>query len=196
MHLKNCVLVVVDVQNGFVHPQSAHAVPVVLDLVQRWEAAGGDMVFTRFINQPDSLFVRLFDWPQLMTSPQIDLIDDLVEPAARSRGIIDKPAYTPFTEAGVDLFTKGGWTDMFVCGLTTESCVLATALDAFQHGIVPWVVTDATATHAGPAAFESGLLVTRRFVGPRQLVQMTDLTIGADGIVVAERDIKIVHNIT
>ena len=35
------VLVVVDVQNGFVGSRSRHIVPVIVDLVHRWQACGG-----------------------------------------------------------------------------------------------------------------------------------------------------------
>ena len=37
------VLVVVDVQNGFITEHSQPVVPVIVDLVRRWQAAHGDV---------------------------------------------------------------------------------------------------------------------------------------------------------
>jgi nicotinamidase-related amidase len=64
---------------------------------------------------------------------------------------------------------------MIVIGLDTESCVLKTAVDAFEAGIVPYVVTDLTYSHAGEEAHSAGLLVTGRFIGRRQLVRAADV---------------------
>ncbi len=47
---------------------------------------------------------------------------------------------------------------------------MKTAADAFELGLVLWVVTDATYSHAGAEAHNAVLLVTGRFIGDRQLV--------------------------
>ena len=64
----------------------------------------------------------------------------------------------------------GGWQNLVICGIATESCVCKTAVDAFERGFTPWVLTDAIARHAGPAVHGAGLLVISRFIGARQLV--------------------------
>ena len=46
MSKRRPVLVVVDVQNGFITEDSAPVVPVIVELVGRWQAIGGDVVFT------------------------------------------------------------------------------------------------------------------------------------------------------
>jgi nicotinamidase-related amidase len=177
--LDNAVLVVVDMQRGFIHPNSEHVVPRVVALVRRWREAGGRLVFTRFHNHADSLYERLHNWSALMGSPQTDLIPELAE-LADGAVIVDKRHYTLFTDDGAKIIADGGWSDVFVCGLTTESCVLKTAVDVFERGLTPWVVTDACATHAGIEAHEAGLLVLRRFIGRNQLIRSGDLNL-ADG---------------
>jgi nicotinamidase-related amidase len=52
-------LVVVDVQNGFVTDNSRHVVPVIAYVVDRWTAAGRPVIFTRYLNHPESLFHSL-----------------------------------------------------------------------------------------------------------------------------------------
>ena len=164
------VLVVVDMQNGFVKPASAYVVPKVVDLVRRWQDAGGATIFTRFFNSPGSQYERLIRWTSLSTAPETNIVDELQPYAERATVIIDKPAYTPFTPEGVAAVEAGGWSNMLICGLTTESCVCKTAVDAFERNLTPWVITDACGTHAGKVANDAGLLVIRRFIGASQLI--------------------------
>lgn len=173
------VLVVIDMQNGFVKPASAHVVPRVVDLVRRWQDAGGASIFTRFINQPDSAYERLIKWTKVATTPEIDIVPELQSYADRATAVIDKPGYTLFTPEGAAIVEAGGWRNLLICGLTVESCVLKTAVDAFEKDLVPWVVTDATGTHAGEFAEQAGLLVIRRFIGGGQLITAADIDLPA-----------------
>ena len=169
------VLVVIDMQNGFVKPSTAYVVPRVVDLVRRWQDAGGDVVFTRFINSAGSQYERLIGWSKVAEAPETDLVDELQSYAQRATAVINKPAYTLFTPEAEQLVAERGWQDMVICGLTIESCVLKTAVDAFERHLTPWVVTDASATHAGQAATDGGLLVLERFIGAGQLITTADI---------------------
>ncbi|MFI6793719.1 isochorismatase family cysteine hydrolase [Nonomuraea sp. NPDC050383] len=169
------VLVVVDVQNAFVRAESAHVVPVIVDLVDRWQ---GDVLFTRYINYPGSPFERLVRWSACMTSPEIDIVDELQPYTARAH-VIDKRGYGLFADpAGAALVAERGWCDIYVCGIATESCVLATALGAFEADLTPWLIEDASASHAGRDVHEAGVLVTRRFIGQDQIISVADVPAG------------------
>jgi nicotinamidase-related amidase len=168
MSLEKSVLIVVDMQNGFVRAESQHVVPKVVDLVDRWQAAGGDTVFTRYVNYPGSPFERVIRWSKLQTSPEIDIAPELAPYAAQATAVVD----SLFTDEGVQLVAEHGWTDLYICGIATESCVLKTAVDAFERDLTPWVIEDASASHAGQAAHEAGILVIGRFIGPNQITQM------------------------
>lgn len=167
------VLVVVDVQNGFIREPSAPVVPVIADLVRRWR---GDVIFTRYLNYPGSPFERLIGWSELMTSPAIDIVPELRPLVGQATAVIDKRGYGLFADqAGAALVAERGWTDIYVCGIATESCVLATALGAFEIGLTPWLIEDASASHAGRHVHEAGVLVTERFIGAGQIVRVADL---------------------
>ncbi|MBQ1062148.1 cysteine hydrolase [Micromonospora sp. C41] len=168
------VLVVTDMQNGFVREQSAHIVPVVVDLVRRWQAAGGDTLFTRYLNYPGSPFERFFGWRRLQSSPDTDIVPELL-PYAERGATLDKKIYSPFTPEGARLVERRGWKELYFCGIATESCVLKGAVDAFERGLTPWLIADASASHAGTAAHDAGLLVARRFIGPKQVITKADI---------------------
>ncbi|MET7284198.1 isochorismatase family cysteine hydrolase [Kribbella sp. NPDC005582] len=179
MNSDNAVLIVVDMQNGFISEKSAPIIPPVVDFVRQWRDAGRPYVLTRFLNSPGSLFERLIGWSRLETSPEIDLIPELQEFEDDAVAILDKPnLYSYFSAEGLELAESHGWTDFVVVGIATESCVLKTATDAFEHGWIPWVVTDAVYSHAGEEAHAAGLLVTSRFIGRKQLITSAEALTG------------------
>ncbi|MGD9986356.1 isochorismatase family cysteine hydrolase [Pseudonocardia sp.] len=171
----NPVLVVVDVQNGFITEHSQHVVPVIARLVQQWLDAGRDVVFTRYLNYDDSPFERVMGWSKLKESPEIDVVDDLEDLTHKVTAVIDKRIYSLFNDEGIALAVSRRWTDMFVCGIDTEVCVLKTAVDAFEHGIRAWLITDASASHSGDPAHRAGVLVAEKMIGRRQTITTADV---------------------
>ncbi len=169
------ILIVVDVQNGFVNHASAHIVPVVVDLVDRWLAAGADVVFTRFHNQHGSQFERLLDWNHLFDASDTALVDE-IQPFTRHprTSVLDKTTYTALTPEATTLMRRLATTDVAIAGIATNACVLKTALDVFEAGLTPWVIADACAScsRRRPAheVHESALALLARLVGPRQVV--------------------------
>jgi nicotinamidase-related amidase len=168
-------LVVVDVQNGFVTEHSRHVVPVIVDLVERWKELGRDIVFTRYINYDNSPFERIIKWSRFKQSPEIDVVDELQPLTASPASIIDKRVYTLFAGKGMELVRHKGWTDLYICGIDTEVCVLKTAVDAFEQNITPWLISDASASHAGSETHEAGLLVAKKMIGAGQIISTADL---------------------
>jgi nicotinamidase-related amidase len=175
MDVRTAALIVIDMQNGFLNHHSRHVLPAVTDLVDRWTAAGRPVVFTRYHNHAGSPFQRVMGWTRLQHAPETDIAPDLRDRATAAHALIDKPAYTCFTDEAVRLLDQNGWTELVFCGVATESCVLKSAVDAFERGYTPWLVTDACASDAGPEVHQAGLIVARRLIGPRQLITTTDL---------------------
>nr|WSX78503.1 cysteine hydrolase [Streptomyces sp. NBC_00899] len=175
VNIGEAALIVVDVQNGFVNQHSRHVVPVISDVVSRWSAAGRPVVFTRYRNYAGSSFERFFRWSRLLSPPETDIVAELEGQAVSAHAVLDKVWYSLFTGEAVTLVAEAGWTDLVLCGIATESCVLKSAVDAFERGYAPWVLTDASASDAGSAVHDAGLTVGRRLIGPRQLITTEDL---------------------
>jgi nicotinamidase-related amidase len=169
------VLVVIDVQNGFITEHSQPVVPVIVDLVRRWQAAYGDVVFSRYLNYTGSPFERLIGWTKMTDSPETDFVTELAPYVGPHTPVVDKYIYTLFTPQGTQLVDDNDWTDLYLCGIDTDSCVLKTAVDAFERNLTPWILEDASASHAGSAAHDAGILVARRFIGPDQIIQIADI---------------------
>lgn len=113
-----------------------------------------------------------------MSAAQATLREELtpeIQPFAVGHPIVDKLGYTLFNAEGAALVRERGWSDLVFCGIATESCVLKSATDAFEHGYGPWLVTDACASDAGPETHQAGLTVARRLIGRNQLITTATL---------------------
>lgn len=162
-------------QNGFVSTKSASVIPVVVDLVHQWATQGLPYVMTRFFNEPGSPFETIMGWHRLQGPPETDIVEPLREFIPGARAVIDKPTYSMFTEEGAALVQRHGWRNIVIAGISTEACVLLTAADAFERGLVPWIVCDAVYSDAGSEAHAAGLLAARRLIGRDQLINTMDL---------------------
>ncbi|MGV9408324.1 cysteine hydrolase family protein [Nocardia sp. NPDC003693] len=173
-------LLVVDVQKGFVNAHSAHVIPTILNLATRWAGTGRPTIFTRYWNFPGSPYETLIGWHALYEAPDTDLVD-VLEPLAARAGAhtLDKTTYTALTPKGLELLHDLDVTDLIICGIATDACVLKTALDAFEQGFVPWVVRDAVASnatrHPAQEIHDSALLHISRLVGARQLIEACEV---------------------
>lgn len=172
------VLVVVDVQNGFVSPESAHVIPVVTSLVEQWQMAGAPVLMTRYLNYEGSPYTKFLGWSEMQSSPATDIVSEL-QPYIPKAHILDKRIYTAFTPEGAALFDNEGWETVYIVGLDTESCVSQTAVGAFEHHRRPVVVLDGCASHAGPEAHNAGVFVLGRNIGSAQMVTSSELGLEA-----------------
>lgn len=170
----NDVLVVVDAQNGFVSPASAHVIPVLVNLIGQWQSAGAPVLMTRYINYEGSPYTRFLQWSKMQDGPEIDIVPEL-QPYMGHSHVLDKRVYTTFTTEGQDLFRKHAWTTAYIVGLDTESCVAQTAVGAFEHNVRPIVIMDGCASHAGIQAHDAGIFVMRRNIGSAQMTTSDEL---------------------
>jgi len=168
------VLVVIDAQVGFLNNTTITVIPRIKRLVRGFVEAGAPVVFSRYHNYPGSPYERLLHWYKVRDPDDVRLVADLDEWVAHAT-VIDKTGYTVFVEDMDKLIASTGRTDVVLCGVDTETCVLKSAVDAFERGLTPWIVRDACASNGGTAMHRLGLRLARRFVGPAQVVRASEL---------------------
>lgn len=139
-------LVVIDMQRVFADPVSPWAtpgfaaiVPAVRDLV---DAHPGAVTYTRFVAplSPAGAWREYYrQWSFALQPPDAplwDLVDGLSGP------IIDAPT---FSKWGPELAERVGPATLVLCGVSTDCCVLSTAVAAADAGVPVRVVADACA---------------------------------------------------
>ena len=172
MHRKGSVLVVVDMQTGFLNPESTHIIPNVIRLINEFQRSCLPVFLTKFVNLSGSPFEVLLNWKTHYSSPETDLLPEL---ASLSCPVLTKNHYTALTPDFIQTLEENSWNQIFLCGVATESCVLKTAVDAFELNLFPTVVADACASDRGTAMHQAGLAVLRRFIGANQIVSTEEI---------------------
>ena len=170
-------LLVIDMQNGFCHPDGSFA-QLDLDitmcteaingcarLVEAARAAGVPVIFTRYVYRSDyanggvlvhELLPALAEVKSLAAGTwDAELVDEL-EPQAGDF-VIDKARYSAFYGTGLEpVLTSLGVRSLVIGGVTTNMCVETTARDASQRDYRVFVVRDATG-ELDPARHELAL---------------------------------------
>ena len=149
---------------------SRHAVPAVSDTVTQRSAADRPVIFTRCINRPGSSYECLLQWHRLKKPPETDIVPALTRTAVHAHAVIDETGTRSSPPRRTKLIRRAGRTYLVFCGIATESCVLKSAADAFEHVYAPWIVADALASGVGPDIHDAGLVVACGLIGTGQLV--------------------------
>ena len=150
-------VVVVDVQNGFCHPDgslyspaSEACVDPVTDLVGRARDAAARVVYTRDVHPPEQFdgahyYDEFERWGEHVVegSWEAELVDEL-DPAGGREHVVEKHTYDAFHETELDGWLSArGVDDLLVCGTLANVCVLHTAGSAGLRDYRPVVVGDA-----------------------------------------------------
>ena len=146
----------IDMQNIFSRgavwetPWMERVLPVIVDIAARYTVRS---VFTRFITPFSATdrpgrWRRYFERWRCATRAKLPLSELELVPAlqrfAPPAQIIDKPAYSAFTESSLGSFLlEKGVRTLVVTGSETDVCVLATVLGAVDRGYRVVIPTDA-----------------------------------------------------
>jgi nicotinamidase-related amidase len=166
-------LIIIDVQNGFINENSHQVVSRIVSFAENRLAIGGRVIASRFINEPGSQWEKLMHWTRLREAPEIDLAPSLLNLAEVNpqMQVVDKKIYSSLTSEVMSSISAGSDSEVLLCGIATESCVLKTAVDLFERGFRPIVLSDLCASHAGHTVHEAGLMVLGRFIGSEQVMR-------------------------
>jgi len=149
-------LVVVDMQNGFCHPDgslyapnSEAAIDPCVEMIERARDAGANVVFTRDVHPPeqfdDAHYYDEFDrWGEhvLEGSWEAELVEEL-DPD-EDELVVVKHTYDAFHETQLDGWLDAhGVDDLVICGTLANVCVLHTAGSAGLRDFRPVLVEDA-----------------------------------------------------
>ena len=128
------------------------------------------VVATRFINPTGSMFEQLMGWTDLR-EPDETALHRLIEP--RADHVITKTTYSN-AAAVAEIAKQYKATQIWLCGIDTEVCVLQTASGLWDLGIHPVVLYDLCASTGGEQAHLNAYDVIRRTVGAKQIIRNQD----------------------
>jgi len=177
-------LAVIDMQRVFGEPDSPWLAPrfaEIVDPVRRLaEALAPRVVFTRFVApaEPHGAWREYYDqWPFALQSPDARIYE-LADPFAAMAGpTLDA---TTFSKWGTELAARTGPGPLVLAGVSTDCCVLSTALAAADAGVAVRVVSDACAGIDDESHAKA--LHVMSLYGPLvEVVTLADVLAGATG---------------
>ncbi len=157
--LADC-LMVIDIQPAFTHPDSPWFMPALPGMLPRIEALvagfGHRVVFTRFVppSQVSGSWRAYYHaWPFALETSS-SWLWSLEQPWQ------DRPSFAShtFSKWGATLRDACGAGAAVLCGVSTDCCVLMTALSAVDDGAAVRIVTDACAAKT-PAHHDCALQI-------------------------------------
>ena len=167
----HAALLIVDMQNDFVRegapmevPDARTTIPMNSQLIAFSRKAGIPVIYTRFLAGPQRTLV--WNWSPKLSAPvfachrgfqrkytdvnrTLDcsaIIDELAPQPADY--IIEKYGYGAFHSTSLDNTLKAlGITSLIITGTVTQICVEETAREAFHHGYLTTIVSDAVSSY-------------------------------------------------
>ncbi len=166
----NNILLVIDVQNGFQRNQKTKDNAERIAKLIRSNLFD-KIIATKFVNRPESPYYQWLHWSRLVDEPDIELLDEL---KSKSDFILEKHYYNCERESLLTALKECGNGSMplnvFICGTDTDCCVQINATTLFEMGIHPIVLVDYCASNGGPESHKAGLVVMRRTLGKKHLI--------------------------
>lgn len=157
-------ILIVDVQCGFINDATSHIPELVESIQSQYEKT----YVTRFFNKKNSFFRTLIKWNRFdKNSDDYHLAFKLLPRAV----VINKDTYSCVNSAFVKELNKNHIEEIDVCGIDTDICVTKCAVDLFEAGIVPRVLGQYCASHAGFDAHKQALNTLERFIGRGQVIR-------------------------
>jgi nicotinamidase-related amidase len=169
-------LAVIDMQNVFADPQSGWFTPRLAEIVgpitKLAAALAPRVVFTRFVAPaaPAGAWQRYYEqWPFALQPPDAPIYQLIGDLPAGPGPTLDA---TTFSKWGPELSAQvGDGGRLVLAGVSTDCCVLSTAVAAADAGVAVQVVADACAG-VTDASHEQALAVLRLY-GP--LIEVTNV---------------------
>jgi nicotinamidase-related amidase len=165
-------LVLVDVLNGFFHPDGAmwyegveRVVPALQRLLSTARAAGALVVHAADRHRPDVVDREFAVIPEHLPRGGFDAEFFSGFEPRRSEPIVEKRRYSAFFATDLALLLhEHGIGTILVAGVKTNVCIRATATDGFAHGfdvVIPREATNSNRPHLEEASIED----IARYVG-------------------------------
>lgn len=157
------LLLVIDLQKEFINKHTNFLPTKIDELIKQNKF--DNVVFTKFINLPESLFYKKLNWNGCLTNESRQIVIN-----TGKNKIFEKTIYSALNDEFKNYIIKNKITKIYLCGIDTECCVLKTALDLFENNFDVYVLKDFCACTHGTTRHENALKILKRNIGIDKII--------------------------
>ena len=152
------LLLVIDLQQSFINDKTKFLSDKINNLLE--ENKFEEVVFTRFINSLDSIWYKKLNYKECITEESKKIVID-----TRNYLVIDKTIYSAVNKELEQYIKDQNISQIYLCGIDTECCVLKTAFDLFEKEYDVYVLKEYCACMCGAERNDNALEILKRNIG-------------------------------
>lgn len=155
-------LIVIDVQNCFINKQTSFLPKKIASYIKRNKF--DYLLFTKFINKNNSNFFTILNWRKCTSSPETDIHNELNKFITKDN-LFKKNTYSIFKAKGFSNFLKKNKiTTLYLCGIDTNACVLASAFEGFDLNYKVKIIESLCFSHSGKNFHNSAIKIIKKCI--------------------------------
>lgn len=164
------ILLLIDVQNGFISTdETRHVANKITALLEL--NIFDCVIATAYENDTGSMYEKLLDWHGMKTQQEQEIPPKILSHVSRT---VRKKTYNATNDSLIKILASANNypapKEIYIAGIDTDACVLATAIGLFEKGIRPIVLEAYCASTGGENAHHAGIECMKRTIGKRQIV--------------------------
>lgn len=157
------LLLIIDLQNVFINEETEKLPDKINELINQDKY--DDIVFTKFINSEDSIYVKKLEWKRCIKDEDKKIVID-----TRNYRIFNKAKYSVINKEFIEYVNENKITDIYLCGIDTECCILKNAFDLFEAGYNVYVLKDYCACTRGIERHNNAIKILERNIGEKYII--------------------------
>lgn len=151
-------LFVIDVQKIFINDFTKEIPAKIKGYLLKNKEKYDFLIFTKFINKPTSNFFKQLKWRKCTVGNKTEIVAELRQ-FINKKNLFEKNTYSAFKCRRVlNFIKKNGIKKIYLCGLNTDACILASAFDGFDMGFEIRILKKLTNTYWGPEKFNDWVI--------------------------------------
>ena len=157
------LLLVIDLQNAFINKYTEKLPDKIKVIIDNNEY--DHVAFTRFINFEDNIFEKKLNWRGCIQDKDQKIVID-----TKNNRVFDKSTYSAVNNELKEYIHKNQITEIYLCGIDTECCVLKTAFDLFESEYNVYVLKNYCACTHGKERHNRALEILKRNIGKSHII--------------------------
>ncbi len=159
----NSLLLIIDLQKVFINKNTRKLPKKINKIIN--DKKYNKIAFTRFNNFDDSIYVKKLKWKKC-----INVDDKKIMIGVGNNRVFNKYIYSAVNEEFIKFIKENNITNIYLCGIDIECCVLKTAFDLFELGYNVYVLKDYCACTHGIIRKNNALKIIKRCIGKDNVI--------------------------